>query len=218
MLFFVLMLVGSRQPPPQSEPEIFIQNTGQPFVDNLRDPPSTKLIWNLVSSTLGGVSAGQPNQSISISGRNITNEKVKLASISTRFATGSDSATLFADQAWKRAGDTSNTTATGLVSLVGTGDTTTIDWGLSQTTPDNNFSTVSLSLVRKLADPMPENPTDDDYLLIVEPGQTVGWTIVGTGGAFEEPSDDKEVRKTLTVQESWVDDDVKQDFQVMKIH
>ena len=90
----------------------------------------------------------------------------KFQNITTRFTTGTDANALYHDAAWKSSENTTNTTATGIVSLAATGDATKIDWGLSQSTMDNNISTVTLSLERKRPNPMPDKPTDDDFIQV----------------------------------------------------
>ncbi|KAK4496728.1 hypothetical protein PRZ48_012711 [Zasmidium cellare] len=214
ILFFVLLIIGSRQPPPLSAPEQYIKDSGQALVDSLSDPPSPKLSWKVNPFIITADAAGQ---TVRIVGTNNTGSDAKFQNITTRFTTGTDANALYHDAAWKSSENTTNTTATGIVSLAATGDATKIDWGLSQSTMDNNISTVTLSLEKKRPNPMPDKPTDDDFLLIVKAGESIGWNVTGTAGTFQADTDEKDAGFTLTVQEIWVDDLVKVDFTVVKM-
>lgn len=101
----VLMILAAKYLKVKREPtdyETWVKNTGRPFVQTMPKPPKPLLTWSLAQAE---VPAGKEN-TIQLIGKNTSNEKAELDSVSMRFFAGSPHSCLFQSSSadgWKLA-------------------------------------------------------------------------------------------------------------------
>ena len=211
-------------PPPLSEPEIYIRDYSDPFLQSIGDVPNAKLAWSFSepedSKGIAYLPARKAGYAFAVKAKNTTTADIKIDSIQFSFTTGSADTSLFADALFGMKGQAPAPPApqpTGAVAVTTTSDafTKTLDSGVILTGTEVSGtdqapitqSTYQISIYRlqptdavaAVNDPPPVRDPDAE-ILVIPAGVEVSIVISGTVGV---PSADDVFQLNPT--EGWIE-------------
>ncbi|KAF2093974.1 hypothetical protein NA57DRAFT_80979 [Rhizodiscina lignyota] len=204
VIAFLMMFHQSSPDPPPSAPEQWIQDVGQGYTDGLTPPPTSQLTW-----TLGPLQEQATVQTLTVTGKNTSSDKITLADIEIKFPAGGSPGMLYSEMTFAATSSGTAATTPGQVSVSNTtAETPDVQLATTSEVVGSVAGTAAITWLAKLVGPQPPNVDNDPNkeqprdLLVFNPGEQIQLSIVGTVEVRVQGHDGP----SITLHEDWVDD------------